>query len=248
MVELAIRSRRAIQPLFHRYSYLSTIVQAVLHHGFGRAWADDPVTPTAACVQLDFNCFAGDLHHPASVVMLDRVKHAIVPDAAWLDLLRKTWGGEPRIHRRIAFRDDAFDTAALQRNIERLPAGYMLKRVEPADIVDFQMVASELICNFPSREQFVRDGIGFGVVHAGHFVAGCSSFAAAGNDVEIEIDTAPAHRRRGLATIAASAFILHCVRSGLTPHWDAHNEPSAALARKLGFCDELPYDVYHRRA
>jgi RimJ/RimL family protein N-acetyltransferase len=89
--------------------------------------------------------------------------------------------------------------------------------------------------------------VGFGIEHEGRFVAGCSSFAISPHSLEFEIQTHPDYRQRGLATAAASAMIEYCLDHGLEPCWDAHNEISAALARKLGFVEPRPYTAYELR-
>jgi predicted GNAT family acetyltransferase len=75
-------------------------------------------------------------------------------------------------------------------------------------------------------------------------VAGCSSYTLANNKLEIEIDTHPDHRRKGLARAVAAALILYCLDAGIEPCWDAHNPESAALAEQLGFTDPTPYEVF----
>ncbi|MGL5086426.1 MAG: GNAT family N-acetyltransferase, partial [Clostridium sp.] len=60
----------------------------------------------------------------------------------------------------------------------------------------------------------------------------------------IEIDTHPEHRRKGLATVAASALILDCIKRGKYPSWDAANLESVDLAKKLGYVFKEAYDTY----
>lgn len=62
--------------------------------------------------------------------------------------------------------------------------------------------------------------------------------------IEIEIDTKPDYRGRGLATACGAALILECLRRGLYPSWDAHDLRSVALAEKLGYHRDHPYPVY----
>ena len=62
----------------------------------------------------------------------------------------------------------------------------------------------------------------------GRFVSGCSSYTSSRQKLEFEIQTHPDFRRRGLATAATSAMILHCIDRGLEPCWAAHNQVSAA--------------------
>ena len=92
---------------------------------------------------------------------------------------------------------------------------------------------------------FLSAGLGFAVEREGELVAGCSSFTLAEGLVEIEIDTAKAHRRRGLARAAGAALILHCLDRGLQPCWDAANEGSAKLGVQLGFTQPLTYTAWY---
>ena len=39
-------------------------------------------------------------------------------------------------------------------------------------------------------------------------------------------------------------MIAHCLDNNLEPCWDAHNDLSAELAKKLGFVDPAPYTAY----
>ena len=83
-----------------------------------------------------------------------------------------------------------------------------------------------------------------GIVHQGKFVSDVSSAAVGGRKFEIEIQTHRQFRRRGLARAVAAALILHGLEHGIEACWDAANEPSAALARQLGFRSTGKYDAY----
>ena len=75
-------------------------------------------------------------------------------------------------------------------------------------------------------------------------MAGAASYAVSEDAIEIEIDTHPDYRRRGLATAAGAALILTCLDRGLYPGWDAHDLRSVALAEKLGYRLDHPYPVW----
>jgi RimJ/RimL family protein N-acetyltransferase len=149
---------------------------------------------------------------------------------------------------RVDFRAGEWDRLRLRAFIDGLPEGYELRRITREDAARFRELAGSLVYNFSSLDHFIDCGVGFGVEREGRFVSGCSSFAISSRRVEFEMQTHRDFRRRGLATAAASAMIEYCVRRGLEPCWDAHNQISAALARKLGFFNPALYTAYEVKA
>ena len=87
-------------------------------------------------------------------------------------------------------------------------------------------------------------GAGYAALQGNALVCGASSYADWPGGVEIEIDTHPAHRRRGLARACAAALMLDCLSRGLYPSWDAANPVSAHLAQTLGYIAAGAYPVY----
>ncbi len=95
----------------------------------------------------------------------------------------------------------------------------------------------ELALFWGGIERFMARGVGFAVWHGGRIVTRCHAVLIGGGRVEVSIETDEAHRRRGLALAACSAFIGHCLSLGLEPVWTCWPDRTAsmALARKLGF-------------
>ena len=89
-----------------------------------------------------------------------------------------------------------------------------------------------------------RRGVGVAALYEGVPVAGAGSYCVYRGGIEVEIDTRPDHRRRGLATACGARLILECLDRGLYPSWDAIDLRSAALAEKLGYRRGDPYPVY----
>ena len=78
----------------------------------------------------------------------------------------------------------------------------------------------------------------------GKVVAGASTAHCYRNGIEVEIDTDPAERRKGLATAVGAKLILSCLDDGLEPRWDAANLISVHLAEKLGYRFDREYAYY----
>ena len=82
------------------------------------------------------------------------------------------------------------------------------------------------------------------ILKDGVIVSGASSFGRYREGIEIEVDTLPSERRKGLASAACAALILRCLDEGLYPSWDAQNLSSVGLARKLGYEFSHEYPAY----
>jgi GNAT superfamily N-acetyltransferase len=169
----------------------------------------------------------------------------IAPTPAWRHLVTATYPDALTVYRREAFQAGQFDVDKLRAFCQALPSGFELRRVRLEEVTQFATdLAPALIYNFRSHEEFITRGVGMGILDQGKFVSGVSSAAVGGGKFEIEIQTHRQFRRRGLARAVAAALILHCLEYGIEACWDAANEPSAALARQLGFHSTGKYEAY----
>lgn len=251
LIDLPPAAREPLRPLFAGFPGSRGIVDAGLEGTMGRAWADDASHPTLGLIDLDFYLLAGDPDVPAAEEALRRLEPPWslgASSAGWEPLLRRVWGGALTTRTRVDFRAGDWDRARLRAFVDALPDSFALRRITIDEAGRFRELAGSLVYNFPSLEEFVARGAGFGVEYEGRFVSGCSSFAISSRKLEFEIQTHPDFRRRGLATAAAAAMIEHCIDAGLEPCWDAHNDVSTALATNLGFVNPAPYTAYEIRA
>ena len=250
LVEIGPADREVVRPLFAGFPGLHGIVDAALEGTMGTVRADDASRPALVAITLDFHLLAGDPQTPLAedvVRGLSPPWSVVTSSEHWEPLLRRIWGDELQTRTRVAFQPGEWDRMHLSRFREALPEGFTLKRVTAGDATRFAELEDSLVYNFPSLDEFVARGVGFGVEHEGRYVSGCSSFALSSRSLEFEIDTDPDFRGRGLAAACAAAMIEYCIDSGLEPCWDAHNDISAALAAKLGFVEPAPYTAFEVR-
>lgn len=97
---------------------------------------------------------------------------------------------------------------------------------------------------FESIDDFIDRGIGYAILHDGKIVSAATSFSIYDEGIEIEIATNSDYRKKGLATIVASALILDCLDKGKYASWDGANPESVKLAEKLGYILKESYDTY----
>ena len=144
--------------------------------------------------------------------------------------IEAAWGQQARRCARYAFHKTAegFDPAALARFAAALPPGYGLRpmgREEYRQALASGWGARDLCAQFADERDYCRRGLGVAVLQEGRLVAGASSYTVYRGGIEIEIDTHPDHRRRGLARACGAALMLECLKRGLYPSWDAQNPP-----------------------
>ena len=169
----------------------------------------------------------------------------IAPTPAWQRLVAATYPNALTVYRREAFQAEQFDVDKLRGFSQTLPGGFELRQVRLEEVAQFATdLERALTYNFRTHQEFITRGVGMGILHQGRFVSGVSSAVVGGGKFEIEIQTHPQFRRRGLARAVAAALILYCLEHGIEACWDAANEPSAALARQLGFHSTGKYDAY----
>jgi GNAT superfamily N-acetyltransferase len=248
LVEQDSDNRASLRRLFDGYPCLHGSVAAVIEGGMGRVFADAQEEPRVALAVLDFHFLAGDPLHanaPLLFKLLQPGNVVIAPTPAWQHLVVATYPSALAAYRREAFQAEQFDIDKLRRFCQALPSGFELRQVRLEEVTQFATdLDPALIYNFRSHKEFMTRGVGMGIVHQGRFVSGVSSAAVGGGKFEIEIQTQRQFRRRGLARAVAAALILYCLEHGIEPCWDSANEPSAALARQLGFHSTGKYDAY----
>lgn len=236
-----------LAPLFEGL-WIPPVILPVLQGEMGFACVDRLEEPTVCCLSLsDFVMFAGDAGSPSAsyfAATTARPCYLLPSSSEWTGLVRRKAQSRGKPRTRYSFDADSLDPEVL-RAAAGPPTGYEVRRFDGEAVK--QAAAQEwsrsLVENFPSVDYFLGEGVGYGVFEAGRLVCGASSFGVYRDTVEIEVDTHPAYRRRGFATVAAARLAEHCLDRGLVPHWDAANESSRALAQKLGFRIDRSYEV-----
>jgi len=255
MVKLETSQMQRIEPLFQDIQ--ETFVWSCLQGMMGEAWADRIDNPACARILIADVClFAGDSSSPEALSLVKEIPSSfpkksilMIPEnEAWGQLIEKVWENRYRKFNRYAFKKEkhVFDPVKLKSFVDKLPEGYELAPVDEKIYYHLKQEdwSSDLCSQFPAYEEFRKKGLGFVVLHEGQPVSGASSYTVYREGIEIEIDTKPEYRRKGLATVCAAALILECLNRGLYPSWDAANRESLALAEKLGYHFDKEYLAY----
>ena len=234
--------RSALAPMFETEQD-DFIVDTILEGHAGTALVDDKDEPQIAMIAYaDLVAFGGDAQHPRARALAEQlpVERAILPTpGGWQDLLAEIHGERLVPIERYAFSHERLDEEHLRALAEQVPAGY---EIRPIDLslaetiaADPDLISSDHVRNFGSRQAFMDRGFGFCATKDGAIVAGASTYTVCNSGIEIQVNTQEAHRGQGLATVLSARLILEAWERGLVAPWDAANETSAALAVKLGY-------------
>lgn len=117
-----------------------------------------------------------------------------------------------------------------------LPEGYEIKEVDGqllSKISGFVVPASF----WKSDKEFLEKGKGYCIMYGDEFASVAFAAAVSSEQVDIGIETAETHRRKGLAAIAAKKMVEYVKSIHKEPVWDciASNVGSRCTAEKVGF-------------
>ncbi len=255
MIHLKGTDCAVLLPVFRNTT--DTCVPTVTQGHMGEAWADSAEEPHCAKIVLgDFCFFDGDGSHPCARELVSHLPEdtpftdwtLVGSDEKWNRLIEEVWGekAEPFTRYAIKKEGDIFDREKLHQFAEMLPKGYTIRRFD-GELYEQAMREPwswDACVQFKDKEDFLKRGLGFAVVHEGQLVAQASSYSIYDKGLEITISTHKDHRRKGLARACVSALILACLERGWYPSWDARTLISVALAEQLGYHMERPYRAY----
>lgn len=231
-------------PLFGDWA--EGIIWVCLQGRMGAVLADK-ARSSAAAVLGDFAFFAGAPNQE----LLDAVSvPLLVPqNDGWADAIAAHFGsGVKPITRYATRKDTVFDRERLRKYADSLSDSYTIWRIDKElyKLCSENSWSRDLVSQYPTWEAYRELGLGVAVLWGETPVAGASSYASFEGGIEIEIDTKPEERRRGLARACGAALILECLDRGLYPSWDAHDTVSLALAERLGYRADKPYLTFLR--
>ena len=224
-----------------------TLITSCLQKVMGRVYVTDMEQPISALAFA--GCFAFFAGEPDKELVAHNLAGFVImtpQNEAWANLIEKCLPSAKKVTRYAIRKDTKFDTTLLEGIAGTIPEGYELRKID-AEIYDLCLkdpVTRDFVSSFDSKEQYLEIGRGMVLMKNGNIVSGASSYSRYREGIEIEVDTVPEERNKGLAAIVCAALILDCLEEGLYPIWDAQNLTSVHLAEKLGYELDHAYTAY----
>ncbi|MFA7673134.1 MAG: GNAT family N-acetyltransferase [Clostridia bacterium] len=225
-----------------------TMIWTCLQGVMGKAWADSLGKPVSTqIITADF-CFLAGIPDE-ELVKNCAGKIVTSKDASWFEMIESVWKGNARKACRYAIKKepDVFDREKLAFYVSNIPEQFELAFINEEIYNELlkEEWSEDFCSNYDSYDDFNRRGLGIAALYEGRPVSGASSYIVYNGGIEIEIDTKPDFRRKGLATACGSKLILECLSRNLYPSWDAYDLRSVACAEKLGYHMSHEYTVYN---
>lgn len=240
----------AAAPLFEGWE--ETLIWSALEGIMGSCYALTSVNPRSSLiVQGDFFFFAGK-PEPALIDFIPdgwagSCRLLTPQNEDWAAAIEAIYGGAAARETRYAIKKepDIFDKTLLAEAVSAAPAAICPIDEELYRRCQESGWSRDLVSRYETYEIFSRLALGFVAVSEGQILSGAACYCTYSRGIEIEIDTHPDHRRKGLAFGCGAALILECLNRGLYPSWDAANLASVALSEKLGYHFSHEYPVYY---
>lgn len=251
IMEWLSEDRTLIRPLFESHVRARAVIFPALDQGRGIVWANSIEAPTVARLQLAIiNVVAGDSASPDAeeiIRMIEPMQLAVAPDDGWAQIIKDLWDERLGIQQRTVLSPESLDLDHLRYLRNQIPEGYKLERMDLETIKRLdKRRAMHIPTFFGSSEHFYKIGFAYCIKHENKVVSMASTFTPFTDMFEIQVDTLDTdHRRKGLATVASAALMVHALENGIVPYWDAENETSIQLALKLGYTNPNNWEAYY---
>ena len=240
-----LKETSKVLPLFEGWP--ETLIYSCLQKVMGKIYVTDPDRPVSAMAFV--GCFAFLAGEPDKELLTGKPEGFVImvpQNDSWSELIEDCFPDARKVTRYAIRKDTVFDRKHLEEMVAGRPEGYELKKID-SDLYDLCLqdpVTFDFVSAFGSKERYLELGRGMMILKDGKFVSGASSYTRYKEGIEIEVDTIPSERRKGLASVVCSALILACLDEGLYPSWDAHDMNSVQLSKKFGYEFDHEYTAY----
>jgi len=234
--------------LFKSHKHFKSLIMGTIHEGFGQIFVDNLENPTNAALRYKMLTAFGGTGN-------GKVKEffSLVPERSYLLCPNKEWIS----HVREFYNDDLTIVDRISVSSKDLNLNH-IRKLKNNHSKDYEIVQlnDELVDTFEGKflqrysyfygtlEVFKKKGFGFCALHKGKIVAVAATVLPfVDKEYEVQVDTLPEHREKGLATSVCAHLIEFSLKNGYDPLWDAFTPISAALAKKLGYTNPKEYQL-----
>lgn len=224
-----------------------TLIYSCVQQVMGKLFVTDKSYPKAVCAHV--GCFAFYAGEPDMELVINKPDGFTImtpQNILWSNMIEYCFPNAKKITRYAIKKNTQFDENRLRVFADSLPDGYEICKIDSLiyDKCLANPMTADFVSAFENKETYLKYGRGMVILKGDEIVSGASSYTRYLQGIELEVDTIPSERRKGLATSVCSALILECLKEDLYPSWDAQNINSVHLAEKLGYEFSHEYTAY----
>jgi len=256
MYELPMKEYDKVRPVFADIGdNRAHVFAAIEGNSISRIFVDSEEQPTAALISMGW-CFLGgneknsefnrDLKELFVTEIMPKLDdgHFMIYSFSdeWKQILDEMLKDHnvSRINRTVLDLDPELFRKRHSGWRERIPEGHRIQQIDGQLAEGLPGVGS----SWGSIDNFLAKGFGFCVMKDDEIISKCSTVHVGGGRTETAIKTEKEYRRQGFATLAACAYIEHCLENNVLPEWGCfYNEASGLIAEKLGFAHRRDVQV-----
>lgn len=226
------------------------LIWSCLQGYMGTMIVDDESTPKSAIIDIGDFCFCAGIPNENLLKSISICNFKLIApiNEEWQALIERVFAKKAKKILRYAIKKepDIFDEEKLKSYVTSLNSDYEIRLFDSEifKLAQSESWSADLCSQFKDYQEYQNCAIGVAILHDGKLVARASPYGVYRNGIEIEIDTKPEYRGKGLATVCGAKLILECLSKNIYPSWDAHDLRSVHLAEKLGYHLSHPYVTY----
>ncbi|MCF2143975.1 MAG: GNAT family N-acetyltransferase [Candidatus Heimdallarchaeota archaeon] len=240
--------------MFNKHRFLRVMIKTILKDQTGVILVDNLTRPKVALLTYKVMEFVGGLSRNKNakevIAKISENKLLLFPNDFWLRLAKKHLILTAFPRTKFLSRKSNLLKANRKLRKKELPKGYSLKKISYEILENINpKIAPTILPFYKSPADFIERGMGYCIIHdEKKLVVSIAASAMPIYDDEFDLlvvtDPDPNYRRKGFATIAATALIGECLERGIKLHFDSDSEISTRFALKLGFSRPQHYTAY----
>ena len=165
----------------------------------------------------------------------------------WYDSMKKQFSSSGREFSRYAMKPNKkFEKNYFLEILRTIPKDIEIVKINSTIYNEILALtwARDLVGSYKNFSDFDMNAVGYILKLDGKIISGASTYIHLIKGIEIEVDTHPDYRNKGLAKLVSAKLILDCLENKLYPSWDAHNEISYKLAKSLNYDLDFEYKAF----
>jgi hypothetical protein len=243
--------KEKVRELFKKTNKVDISLESFLAGNTGEILVDNMSYPNIAMLKYGcFIAFGGDSNseHSRSFIRNINKGACIMPSpSGWLELICKYYSRGIKEIKRYTYTSNELNIEILNKYIDNANNGFRIVKIDRS--VANSMAKNKYhkchFNNYENVEKFIDIAVGYAVITEGEVAGAASSCLVTSDSIEMNVLTLPKYRRLSFATTVCSKLLLDCIENNKKPHWDAANNYSRCLAKKLGYVYKSEYIAYY---